>query len=46
MTAEEQKALLERTAPVAANGKFEPFKTSDRFDGTKKHPGWLETAVP
>lgn len=35
------EALLERTAKAAATGKFELFKTSDRFDGTARHPEWL-----
>jgi aryl-alcohol dehydrogenase-like predicted oxidoreductase len=34
-------ALLDRTAQAAATGKFELFKTSDRFDGTARHPEWL-----
>lgn len=37
----EMAALLERTAPMAATGKFEPFKTTSAFDGTAKHPDWL-----
>jgi len=41
---EEQKALLARTAQVAANGQYEQFKTSQRFDGTAQHPQWLESA--
>ncbi len=43
-TAKEREALLARTAPVAANGKHELFKTSDKYDGTAKNPKWLETA--
>jgi predicted aldo/keto reductase-like oxidoreductase len=34
-------ALLGRTAKAAARGRYEPFKTSDRFDSTAKHPAWL-----
>jgi len=34
-------ALLARTAPAAANGEYEKFKTSAQFDGTAKHPEWL-----
>ncbi|HVA00970.1 MAG TPA: aldo/keto reductase [Terriglobia bacterium] len=34
-------ALLKRTAKAAANGGFEPFKTSHQFDGTWQHPQWL-----
>jgi aryl-alcohol dehydrogenase-like predicted oxidoreductase len=44
LTAKERKALLARTAAAAANGRFEPFKTSEQFDGTTQHPRWLETA--
>jgi aryl-alcohol dehydrogenase-like predicted oxidoreductase len=36
--------LLARTAPVAANGAFERYKTSQDFDGTARNPHWLETA--
>jgi aryl-alcohol dehydrogenase-like predicted oxidoreductase len=43
-TAKEREALLARTAPAAANGKHELFKTSDKYDGTAKNPKWLETA--
>jgi aryl-alcohol dehydrogenase-like predicted oxidoreductase len=35
------QALLAKTATAAAAGRFELFKTSDRFDGTAKHPEWL-----
>lgn len=41
MTDEEKKALLARTAPVASEGAFERFKTSDYFDSTAKNPKWL-----
>jgi aryl-alcohol dehydrogenase-like predicted oxidoreductase len=41
MTAEEKKVLLARTAPVAKEGSFEKFKTSDYFDSTAKNPSWL-----
>jgi aryl-alcohol dehydrogenase-like predicted oxidoreductase len=34
-------ALLQRTADVARSGKYEPFKTSARFDGTAHNPAWL-----
>jgi uncharacterized protein len=43
-TAKEREALLARTAPAAADGKHEQFKTSDKYDGTVKNPKWLETA--
>jgi aryl-alcohol dehydrogenase-like predicted oxidoreductase len=41
LTKAETDALLARTAPLAADGKFEKFKTSPRFDGTAKNPQWL-----
>ncbi len=38
---EELTALLERTAPSAAEGKFELYKVSTHFDGTTQNPQWL-----
>lgn len=38
---EEITALLNRTAQSAADGKYELFKTSTRFDATAQHPEWL-----
>jgi aryl-alcohol dehydrogenase-like predicted oxidoreductase len=37
-------ALLARTDPEAEMGKWERYKTSEDFDGTTKHPWWLDTA--
>jgi aryl-alcohol dehydrogenase-like predicted oxidoreductase len=34
-------AILQKTAPAAANGQFEPFKTTAMFDSTAQHPEWL-----
>ena len=34
-------ALLAKTARAAADGEFEPFKTSSIFDSTAEHPEWL-----
>jgi aryl-alcohol dehydrogenase-like predicted oxidoreductase len=34
-------AMLQKTAPAAADGKYEPFKTSPSFDSTARHPEWL-----
>jgi aryl-alcohol dehydrogenase-like predicted oxidoreductase len=34
-------ALLAKTAPAAARGEWEPFKTSSIFDSTAVHPEWL-----
>jgi aryl-alcohol dehydrogenase-like predicted oxidoreductase len=42
---DEVAALLARTAPKATAGEYERFKTSQAFDGTAKHPYWLETAT-
>jgi aryl-alcohol dehydrogenase-like predicted oxidoreductase len=33
--------ILQKTAAVAADGKFEPFKTSSGFDSTAAHPEWM-----
>ncbi|RYX84723.1 aldo/keto reductase [bacterium] len=41
MTPAEQDALLAKTKVPAAQGKYELFKTSERFDGTAQHPEWL-----
>jgi aryl-alcohol dehydrogenase-like predicted oxidoreductase len=41
LTAKQVAALLERTAEAASEGRFEPFKTSNGFDGTAQHPEWL-----
>ena len=40
----ELSALLARTAPKAAEGKYEEFKTNDKYDGTGRNPHWLEEA--
>lgn len=40
----ELSSLLARTAPAAGQGKFEEFKTNDKFDGTGRNPHWLEEA--
>lgn len=34
-------SLLSRTAELAQQGKFEPFKTTTQFDGTVHNPQWL-----
>jgi predicted aldo/keto reductase-like oxidoreductase len=34
-------SLLARTAEAAATGKYELFKTSNRYDGTAHNPQWL-----
>jgi hypothetical protein len=43
---EQITALLARTAPLAANGEWELFKTSAHFDSTAKNPDWLGTESP
>src|SRR5258706_430707 len=41
MSKEAVAGLLARTAKAAATGKYELFKTSNRYDGTGTHPQWL-----
>jgi len=41
MTGTEVQRLLDKTATAAAQGEYEPFKTSSIFDSTAKHPEWL-----
>jgi len=41
MSSEETAALLAKTAPVAANGEYEQYKTTHNFDGTVQNPHWL-----
>jgi aryl-alcohol dehydrogenase-like predicted oxidoreductase len=36
-----REALLAKTSAAAADGRFEPFKTSSIFDGTAENPQWL-----
>ncbi|HTD13662.1 MAG TPA: aldo/keto reductase [Chthoniobacterales bacterium] len=38
---EEVAAIIAKTKQVAAEGRFELFKTSSHFDTTAKHPDWL-----
>jgi len=44
LSGEERARLLARTADAAANGQHELFKTANKYDGTAKHPKWLEGA--
>ena len=37
----EVSTLLAKTAPAAAKGEFERYKTSNQFDGTIHNPQWL-----
>ena len=41
MSEAELASLLAKTAPLAATGQYERFKTSAGFDGTARHPEWL-----
>lgn len=41
MTPAEIRDVMERTAPEAAGGDFEAYKTTNRHDGTAAHPEWL-----
>jgi predicted aldo/keto reductase-like oxidoreductase len=41
MTSDQKIALLEKTAPAAAQGKFEAYKSSHIYDGTVNNPQWL-----
>jgi hypothetical protein len=44
LTAAERRALLERTRPHAVTGKLEPYKNSDKHDGTAQNPHWMDEA--
>jgi predicted aldo/keto reductase-like oxidoreductase len=46
MSQEEVSALLAKTRPIALQGKYELFKTSEHFDSTAHHPEWLGGQVP
>ena len=43
---DERESLLAKTRAAAANGRFEPFKTSSIFDGTANNPQWLGEEPP
>jgi aryl-alcohol dehydrogenase-like predicted oxidoreductase len=40
----ERRALLERTRAHAETGKLEPYKNTDKHDGTAQNPHWLDEA--
>lgn len=44
LSAVETKTLLDRTLIYAATGQYEPFKTTNGFDGTAQNPDWLGPA--
>ncbi|HKD68986.1 MAG TPA: aldo/keto reductase [Candidatus Binataceae bacterium] len=41
MSAEQVASILAATAEFGANGQYELYKTTGRFDGTEQHPEWL-----
>lgn len=43
---QEIKAIIGKTRQVAAEGKYELFKTSSHFDTTARHPDWLGDDSP
>jgi hypothetical protein len=45
LSEEQMNKLLARTMESAQDGHTELYKTSDRFDGTEKHPEWLGVPV-
>jgi aryl-alcohol dehydrogenase-like predicted oxidoreductase len=46
LSEEELDALLAKTAVAAANGLYEPFKTTSIFDSTAQNPQWLGEEPP
>jgi predicted aldo/keto reductase-like oxidoreductase len=41
LSPDSRAALLARTAPAAAKGQYEVYKTETMFDGTSRNPQWL-----
>lgn len=41
LSSRQRAALLAKTRTAAADGKYEQFKTTTRYDGTAKNPQWL-----
>jgi aryl-alcohol dehydrogenase-like predicted oxidoreductase len=41
LSSDQVAALLAKTRQAAANGLYEPFKTTDQFDGTAHNPKWM-----
>jgi aryl-alcohol dehydrogenase-like predicted oxidoreductase len=41
LSADERKALLDKTSWVAKSGVFELYKSTQFYDGTTHHPEWL-----
>ncbi|HEY0191852.1 MAG TPA: aldo/keto reductase [Kofleriaceae bacterium] len=46
MTGDQVAALVAKTKPFAAEGKYEFFKTSAHFDSTARHADWLGEESP
>src|SRR5258707_7200024 len=46
LSTDEREALRAKTREAAADGRFEPFKTSSIFDGTAENPEWLGEEPP
>jgi aryl-alcohol dehydrogenase-like predicted oxidoreductase len=44
MTDQERQGILAQTAAAARSAKYEPYKTTAVFDGTARHPQWLDSA--
>lgn len=42
MNASQVRDLLAKTTDPASTGEFEPFKTSQKYDSTAKHPAFLD----
>ena len=41
LSPEQVKVMLDKTGPLAGEGKYELYKTSEKFDGTAQNPHWL-----
>ena len=41
LTNDQVTKLLAKTQSLAANGQFEPFKTTSAFDSTARNPDWM-----
>lgn len=42
LSVDDVSELLKKTVSVSREGRYELFKTTPTFDGTAKHPEWLE----
>lgn len=41
LSSDDIAAILRKTAPLAVDGRYEPFKTTPTFDSTAQHPEWM-----